>query len=1220
MKKVFSILTTFAMLISMVVVPTAVSAATTYWTDEGIVATSFAGGNGTEADPYEIATPAQLAKIAADANSADGKVCSGVYYELTADIDLAGHDWVPIANTKSKYFAGKIYGNGHIIKNMTITWPYAAIGFIGSGSADTELSDFGFVNANISYYNARNPEDTASVSARSFCTATVIAYVRGGSYTNVFVRDSVVENKKGNTTERVSGGFAGLGASETTDGDSNSSRKVAKFNNCYVANTKVATATTNATSFQGGFVGAYKDDNSNNYSDKKYRIKFEFTNCYTADMTISGPNPFAFMYYANYTNITNHNGHISATKVFSTSTNTSTNATNKDFEAATLNATKSDIITALVDNENYCKDNGSEPINGGYPVLLWEKTWEDPSVLLNFNWSDVTNQPARGVMSDLALPQTVTVDGEAHTLVWKSSDTSVIGDDGKVTESIEDRKATLTAKVESTGDEKTFGITVLGELTKALNNGLGGQSMDALTADITLPAKILCGGNEYPVEWKTADSGILTADGKVVKGVKDSAVSLTAYVNGEKYRYDFVVTADSKRVYVNESFDAIANGTDISGYTGWTNPVGEDGNTARGANYTVETDPTDASNKVVKVERYYGVNEGSWYLNGELQTGVNGPSRREAAMFVVDSDPATEGNQPITSGKIQISAKMMFATGGKQRMTIWIDDLGKGWGRSCIEFIYHGNARMYLADTYNTNEVYLPMGANATYEWYDVVLVLDLDTGKYETDVTREDGITYKHAGNIDLNENTPASVKRIGIHSRTGDDLISSETMNSVWYVDDFSVKDITISDAEAVAYAKKKLSLQETAVADIALPLTGAENTKITWATSESSVITKDGVVSFANEDKKATLTATITKGNATDTKTFTVTVPGKDAYEIKGITVTADGTTSNELVGGGKITAVKIVNNFSKAATMYVALYKNNRFVTVSITDLKSGAQSKEVRTVTLDNPVELPSDINGYEARVFIWDNMTPVAEAYSSDMPDTTLWMLGDSIMTIYPDNQYPQTGWGMVVGDYLSDRVTIENHAHGGWTTATYLDTTSYDALAKFIDNISEGDYAVIGLGINDANSKNGVSIEQYEANYREIAQAIIDRGATPILTTTTITTNATETAPNLSKYGAQKNVVKKVAGDMGLVCIDISTEMAARINAEISAGATMESIRDKYYVWDPAENGWDLSGSTIESDKRDGVHINLNGAKLVADIFTDLLKSSTSKLGMYVK
>ena len=1212
MRKVFSLLTAFAILISMVVVPTSVSAATTYWTDEGIVATAFAGGSGTEADPYEIATASQLAKIAADANSsADGDVCSGVYYELTADIDLAGHDWVPIANATTKYFSGKILGNGHTIKNMTITCSYGAIGFIGSGSDDTVLSDLGFINANISYNNARYP-DGKTGATRCYSAATVIAYVRGGSYTNIFVRDSVVSNNRSDTSEKVSGGFAGAGLCQHEAGSSSSTRKTATFTNCYVSGTTVATASTASVLFQGGFIGIERHPD---YSNLKHSVKYVFDKCYTADITMQGPNNFAFMYFQATESIKYL---LSATDVYSTNTNTA--KVSQGTEPGTIGTTKDAIKTALVDNENYCKDNGAEPINGGYPVLLWEKTWEDPSLLLNFNWSDVTNQPARKVTGNLTLPETVTVDGESHTLVWTSSDTSVIGNDGTVVDSIADKKATLTVKVESTGDEKTFEITVLGGLTKALINGLGGQSMDALTTDITLPLSIQFGGNEYPVEWRTADNGILTADGKVVKGVKDRATSLTAYVNGEKYRYDFVVVADSKRVYVNESFDAIANGTDISGYTGWTNPVGEDGNTAKGVNYTVETDPTNESNKVIKVERYYGINGSSWYLNGVQQTGVNGPSRREAAMFVVDGDPDTDGNQPITSGKIQISAKMMFGTGDKQRMTIWIDDLGKGWSRSCIDFIFHGNARMYLADTYNTNEVYLPMGANATYEWYDVVLVLDLDTGKYETDVTREDGITYKHAGNIDINPTTPASVKRIGIHSRTSDDLISAGTMNSVWYVDDFSVKDITISDADAVAYAKKKLSLQKTATADITLPLAGEENTTITWTTSDASVITKDGVVSFAKEDKTATLTATITKGNATDTKSFTVTVSGRDAYEIKGIVVKTADTTAKELVADGEITAVEILNNYSKSAKMYVALYKDGRFEIVSTADLKSDAQSKEVRTVTLDTPIELPSDINGYEARVFVWDNMTPLAEVYYSDMPDTTLWMLGDSIMTIYADTSYPQTGWGMVVGDYLSEKVTIENHAHGGWTTATYLDSTSYDALAKFVDDIEEGDYAVIGLGINDSNERNNVSVEQYEANYREIAQAIIDRGATPILTTTTITTNATETAPNLSRYGAQKEVVKKVAGDMGLVCIDISTEMAARINAEITAGATMEGIRDKYYVWDPAENGWDLSGSTMEPNKRDGVHINLNGAKLVADIFADLLKVSTSKLGAYVK
>ena len=37
---------------------------TTWWDAEGNYATAFAGGTGTEADPYEIATPAQLAYFA----------------------------------------------------------------------------------------------------------------------------------------------------------------------------------------------------------------------------------------------------------------------------------------------------------------------------------------------------------------------------------------------------------------------------------------------------------------------------------------------------------------------------------------------------------------------------------------------------------------------------------------------------------------------------------------------------------------------------------------------------------------------------------------------------------------------------------------------------------------------------------------------------------------------------------------------------------------------------------------------------------------------------------------------------------------------------------------------------------------------------------------------------------------------------------------------------
>ena len=96
----------------------------TKWSDN--TATVFAGGSGTEADPYQIETPKQLAKLAKDVNSGIvGQTHSKEYFKLTKDIDLSAHRWIPIgsgsASDSFHAFSGYFDGNDKTITCLLYT-------------------------------------------------------------------------------------------------------------------------------------------------------------------------------------------------------------------------------------------------------------------------------------------------------------------------------------------------------------------------------------------------------------------------------------------------------------------------------------------------------------------------------------------------------------------------------------------------------------------------------------------------------------------------------------------------------------------------------------------------------------------------------------------------------------------------------------------------------------------------------------------------------------------------------------------------------------------------------------------------------------------------------------------------------------------------------------------------------------------------------------------
>lgn len=103
----------------------AVSVPATQWAD--YAASAFAGGTGTEADPYRIETPAQLAKLAKDVSGR--QTYNNQYFRLENDLDLSAHRWNPIGvyvwmsdgATTDKPFNGFLDGNGKTITGLIVS-------------------------------------------------------------------------------------------------------------------------------------------------------------------------------------------------------------------------------------------------------------------------------------------------------------------------------------------------------------------------------------------------------------------------------------------------------------------------------------------------------------------------------------------------------------------------------------------------------------------------------------------------------------------------------------------------------------------------------------------------------------------------------------------------------------------------------------------------------------------------------------------------------------------------------------------------------------------------------------------------------------------------------------------------------------------------------------------------------------------------------------------
>ncbi len=209
---------------------------------DGTKAEEFAGGSGTENDPYLIEDGAQLYKMVADYSNTttSEKPESHTYFKITKDINLGKKQWYTI-NVKNWLdnaaystigFSGIIYGEGHTIKGLYNNKAAGAVGLIPVATQGAEIHDLHL--------------DTGTLPRVNYQTYAVGAFVGlakgAGNSKPIVIRGCSVKNFT-IASCNGSGGFVGYLYSQSVG-----------IYNSYCVNTTIShTAASSANS--AGFIG-----------------------------------------------------------------------------------------------------------------------------------------------------------------------------------------------------------------------------------------------------------------------------------------------------------------------------------------------------------------------------------------------------------------------------------------------------------------------------------------------------------------------------------------------------------------------------------------------------------------------------------------------------------------------------------------------------------------------------------------------------------------------------------------------------------------------------------------------------------------------------------------------------------------------------------------------------------------------------------------------------
>lgn len=220
---------------------------------------------------------------------------------------------------------------------------------------------------------------------------------------------------------------------------------------------------------------------------------------------------------------------------------------------------------------------------------------------------------------------------------------------------------------------------------------------------------------------------------------------------------------------------------------------------------------------------------------------------------------------------------------------------------------------------------------------------------------------------------------------------------------------------------------------------------------------------------------------------------------------------------------------------------------------------------------------------------------------------TSLFIVGDSTAANKTEKEYPETGWGMVIGDFFDRNVVVQNKAVNGRSTKSFINQKRWQ---EVLDQLKAGDFVFIEFGHNDEKVDKpevGTTLEEFKANLVLYVNQTKEKKANPVLLTP-IMRRSFKNGVFHDTHKGYPDVVRKVADSLKVPLIDMHKKTEKLL---VGLGDD-ESVK--------LFNHLSRGHVNYPEGVKDNTHLNVEGATVVAELVVEGIKESKLDLAKYLK